>query len=80
MVDSFECPGEPYIIHPLEVAYIITTLQLDDEAICAALLHDVLEDTDVTREDMANEFGEEITELVEGVTKLRNVIFADFYR
>lgn len=65
--------GEPYIIHPLEVAYIITTLELDDSAICAALLHDILEDTEITREDLIAEFGEEIVNLVEGVTKLGKI-------
>lgn len=62
--------GEPYIIHPAEVAYIITTLELDDEAICAALLHDVFEDTSVTREEVVEKFGEDVAEMVDGVTKL----------
>ena len=65
--------GEPYISHPLEVAYIVSTLELDDNAICAALLHDVVEDTEVTREDIINEFGEEIANLVDGVTKLGKI-------
>ena len=65
--------GEPYIIHPLEVAYIITTLELDDAAICAALLHDVVEDTDITKEYLQEEFGEEVVTLVEGVTKLGKI-------
>lgn len=65
--------GEPYIIHPLEVAYIITTLELDDESICAALLHDVVEDTDVTREEIQKEFGDNVLELVDGVTKLGKI-------
>lgn len=65
--------GEPYIIHPMEVAYIITTLQLDDSAICAALLHDIVEDTEITREDLQEIFGEEIVNLVEGVTKLGKI-------
>ncbi|MBQ9280394.1 MAG: bifunctional (p)ppGpp synthetase/guanosine-3',5'-bis(diphosphate) 3'-pyrophosphohydrolase [Clostridia bacterium] len=68
--------NEPYIIHPLEVAYIVSTLELDDSAICAALLHDVVEDTPVTLEDIKNEFGEEIAMLVDGVTKLGKI--ADF--
>ena len=65
--------GEPYIIHPVEVAYIVSTLELDDNAICAALLHDIVEDTEVTREDIINEFGEEIANLVDGVTKLGKI-------
>ena len=65
--------GEPYITHPLEVAYIITTLELDDESICAALLHDVVEDTSVTREEIKKEFGDNILELVDGVTKLGKI-------
>ena len=65
--------NEPYIIHPLEVAYIVSTLELDDAAICAALLHDVVEDTDATLDDIKNEFGEEIAMLVDGVTKLGKI-------
>ncbi len=65
--------GEPYIIHPVEVAYIITTLELDDAAICAALLHDVVEDTDITKEQLQELFGEEVVTLVEGVTKLGKI-------
>ena len=63
--------GEDYIIHPLNVAYILADLQMDDATICAALLHDVVEDTPITHEDIAREFGDEIAEMVEGVTKLR---------
>ncbi len=62
--------GEPYMIHPLNVAYILSTLELDDETLCAALLHDVVEDTGITQEDLKNEFGETISEMVSGVTKL----------
>ncbi len=68
--DQLRMSGEPYIIHPLEVAYIITTLQLDDDSICAALLHDVFEDTDVTHEQVREKFGEDVEKLVDGVTKL----------
>jgi len=63
--------GEKYIIHPLNVAYILADLELDDSTIAAALLHDIVEDTPITHEDIVNEFGEEIAEMVEGVTKLR---------
>lgn len=69
--DQVRMSGEPYIDHPLEVAYILADLKLDDSTICAALLHDVVEDTILTREDIVNEFGEEIAEMVDGVTKLR---------
>ena len=62
--------GEPYIIHPLNVAHILVTAELDEPTICAALLHDVVEDTKVTHQDMVNEFGQEIANLVDGVTKL----------
>lgn len=62
--------GEPYIIHPLQVAYILSTIGMDESTICAALLHDVVEDTKVTHEDLINEFGQEIAEMVAGVTKL----------
>ena len=48
--------GDPYIEHPLEVAYILSDLELDDSSICAALLHDVVEDSDVTNEDIVEEF------------------------
>ena len=62
--------GEPYIIHPVQVAYILSTLGLDESTICAALLHDVIEDTDVTLQDLSKEFSPEIAEMVDGVTKL----------
>ncbi len=62
--------GEPYIIHPLQVAYIVADIGLDDESVCAALLHDVVEDTEITLQNIKDEFGEEIAEMVDGVTKL----------
>lgn len=65
--------GEDYFIHPIAVASNLSNMKLDDETICAGLMHDVLEDTDVTREEMREEFGEEITFLVDGVTKLKNL-------
>ncbi len=67
--------GEPYIIHPVNVAYILADIGLDDSTICAALLHDVVEDTDLTNDDLKKEFGEEIAEMVAGVTKLGEVQF-----
>ena len=65
--------GEAYIIHPLNVAYILTGLHLDDETICAALLHDVVEDTCATLEEMDAEFGKNVMELIDGVTKLGRI-------
>ena len=65
--------GEDYFIHPIAVASNLSDMKLDDETICAGLMHDVLEDTDVTRDEMKAEFGEEITFLVDGVTKLKNI-------
>ncbi|WP_311481352.1 bifunctional (p)ppGpp synthetase/guanosine-3',5'-bis(diphosphate) 3'-pyrophosphohydrolase [uncultured Anaerococcus sp.] len=65
--------GEDYFIHPIAVASNLSDMKLDDETICAGLMHDVLEDTDVTRDEMKAEFGEEITFLVDGVTKLKNL-------
>lgn len=67
--------GDPFIIHPLSVAEILATLEQDTETICAGLLHDVIEDTSVTEEGMKKEFGEEIYNLVEGVTKLGRLVF-----
>jgi len=62
--------GEPYMVHPVSVAYILSTLGLDDETLCAALLHDVIEDTTETYEYIEKEFGETIADMITGVTKL----------
>ncbi|MCQ2750066.1 MAG: HD domain-containing protein, partial [Clostridia bacterium] len=67
--------GEPYIIHPLSVAIIIAELELDQESIAAALLHDVVEDTVMTQEEIETEFGEEVAQIVEGVTKLTSITY-----
>ena len=68
--------GEPYIIHPINVAYILAEIGLDEPTICAGLLHDIVEDTPVTYEDLVEEFGEEIANMVQGVTKLSSIQFA----
>ncbi|MGV3665036.1 MAG: RelA/SpoT family protein [Leptospira bouyouniensis] len=65
--------GEPYIIHPMNVASVLDDLGLDERAIAAGLLHDVVEDTSYSKEDMAREFGEDIAALVEGVTKISEI-------
>ena len=67
--------GEPYFIHPCAVAEILVDLGLDPATIAAALLHDVIEDTPVTEEDIRREFGEEVLSLVAGVTKLDKIVF-----
>ena len=67
--------GEAYILHPLAVAMVVAELGLDDVTISAALLHDAVEDTGLTLEDIVESFGEEVAELVDGVTKLDRVRF-----
>src|SRR3954469_12662201 len=65
--------GEPYVVHPLGVAQIITDLRLDVPSVCAGLLHDCVEDTSATPEDIRRLFGQEIQMLVDGVTKLGQI-------
>ena len=65
--------GEPYIIHPLAVADIVADLGLDVDSVIAALLHDCIEDTGATHEEIAKKFGTSVADLVEGVTKLTRV-------
>ncbi|RMH52014.1 MAG: bifunctional (p)ppGpp synthetase/guanosine-3',5'-bis(diphosphate) 3'-pyrophosphohydrolase [Zetaproteobacteria bacterium] len=67
--------GEPYITHPLEVASILSRMRLDDATIITALLHDTVEDTDVTRQEIADHFGATIADLVDGVTKIGRIRF-----
>jgi len=73
---QFRKSGEPYIVHPLNVGIILTSIYADSETIEAALLHDVLEDTDCTTDEMEKEFGETVTKLVLGVTKLSKIHFS----
>ena len=70
---QFRYSGEPYIIHPIAVASILYDLGMDSESMAAALLHDVVEDTSMTYDDVKRDFGEDVATLVEGVTKLGKV-------
>jgi len=72
---QFRKSGEPYISHPLSVALILAELKLDYLCIVAAILHDCIEDTSVTKDDVKNEFGEQVAHIVEGVSKLTNLEF-----
>lgn len=67
--------GEPYIVHPVQIAYIAAELNLDVVAVCAALLHDIIEDTPYTYENLQTLFGMNVAEIVNGVTKLRKITY-----
>ena len=69
---QFRKTGEPYIIHPVAVALTVAELGMDEDSICAALLHDVIEDTPVTADDVEASFGKEVRDMTEGVTKLQS--------
>ena len=71
--DQLRKSGEPYIIHPVQVAYVLSTLGLDADTICAALMHDLAEDTSVTIKDISDNFSPEIAAMVDGVTKLGKI-------
>ncbi len=65
--------GEPFVAHPVEVAIILADLRMDVETLCAALLHDTVEDTSVTRDQVEAEFNPQVAQLVEGVTKITRI-------
>ena len=68
--------GEPYIIHPLSVAIILSEMKADKDTICAGILHDTLEDTHITKEELIHEFNSDIANLVDGVTKISKLNFS----
>ena len=74
---QFRKGGDPYITHPLAVAEILASWHLDAQTLIAALLHDVVEDTGISSDDIANEFGKPVAQLVDGVTKLDKIQFED---
>ena len=67
--------GEPYIIHPLAVAGVLANMRMDHQSLMAAMLHDVIEDTGVTRDGLAAQFGDPVADLVDGVSKLTHIHF-----
>ena len=71
MLNQKRHSGDPYIIHPVAVANILTELKLDSATIATGLLHDTIEDTHATYKTIEEEFGKEVADLVEGVTKIR---------
>ena len=73
---QFRQSGEPYISHPLNVAYILAELHADCDTLCAGLLHDTIEDTDITKEEIADCFNKDVANLVDGVTKLAKMNFS----
>ena len=68
--------GDPYIVHPLAVAMILAQMHMDQSTIIAGLLHDVIEDTSLTYDDIKESFGEEVADLVDGVTKITKFQFS----
>ncbi len=74
--NQFRKSGEPYIVHPLWVSIILANLEMDKETIIAAMLHDVVEDTEISEKEISSEFGEEVALLVDGVTKLGQLSYS----
>ncbi len=74
-IGQFRRNGDPYVTHPLAVAHILCDMHMDHHSLMAAMLHDVIEDTGVSKDALAKEFGDEVTALVDGVTKLTQVHF-----
>jgi len=72
---QFRQTGEPYIYHPIAVARILAEMHMDSKSICAAILHDVIEDTVATKKTVAEKFGADVAELVDGVSKLTELKF-----
>jgi len=75
--DQYRISGEPYIIHPIAVADILASLQLDSQSIIAAILHDVIEDTHIDKAQISHKFSAEVADLVDGVSKLTHLTFKD---
>ncbi|HEY5055452.1 MAG TPA: HD domain-containing protein, partial [Acidobacteriaceae bacterium] len=75
--DQKRVSGEPYVVHPLEVGLVLAEMKMDSTAIAAGLLHDAVEDTDVTSAEIEDQFGEQVAHIVEGVTKLDKIKFAN---
>ena len=70
---QFRLSGEPYITHPLAVANILASINMDQQSLMVAMLHDVIEDTDISKQALAEQFGDTVAEIVEGVTKLAKI-------
>lgn len=75
--DQRRVSGIPYILHPITVAYILVQIGMDTDAICAGLLHDTVEDTDVELKQIENEFGEDVAVMVDGLTKISKIKYSD---